>query len=88
MSSTPASGSDPEKGEKVEFGVTSVADVEVTEGESQVLDSSALGRVWKVLLASGVELRGIEPVPEELRTDSAFNKIFTVWCTSLLCPLP
>jgi len=79
---------DPEKAEKLAVGPSTVTDVDVIEGESQVLSNPTLDKIWKFLSASGVELRGVQPVPEELRTDSAFNKIFTVWCTSLLCPLP
>jgi hypothetical protein len=60
---------------------------ETIEGETAVVPSFWSG-AWKYVQNSGVELRGIEPVPEELRTDTAFNKLFSFWCTSLLCPLP
>ncbi|CAK7216718.1 hypothetical protein SCUCBS95973_002901 [Sporothrix curviconia] len=81
-------GVDNAKGTKIASEVHPVTDVEVIEGESRLLKSAPLDRLWSFLSSSGVELRGVQPVPEELRTDSAFNKIFTVWCTSLLCPLP
>ena len=81
-------GSDPEKGIKATSEVQPALDVDVVEGESELVPRSGFDKVWKILSSSGVELRGVQPVPEELRTDSAFNKIFTVWCTSLLCPLP
>lgn len=86
--STEAVATDPEKGEKVNTEAHLMTDVEILEGDSELLKSPTFDKIWTFLLSSGVELRGVQPVPEELRTDSAFNKIFTVWCTSLLCPLP
>lgn len=64
------------------------ADVQVIEAQSPILTKTWLDKTWKFLSASGIELRGVQPVPENLRTDSAFNKVFTIWCTSLICPLP
>lgn len=80
--------SDPEKGIKSITETQPTQNVDVAEGDSHVVAKSSSNKIWKVLLSSGVELRGVQPVPEELRTESAFNKIFTVWCSSLLCPLP
>jgi len=78
---------DVEKTEKITPAVSVTQEVELGEGRSSQL-SGTMGKIWKFLGASGVEMRGVEPVPVELRTDSAFNKIFSIWCTSLLCPLP
>lgn len=81
--------SDIEKGEKCAASVNVAPDVQIGESESSDGQKHGLLKTAvKFLLSSGVELRGVEPVPPELRTDSAFNKIFTIWCTSLLCPLP
>jgi hypothetical protein len=84
-----STASDIEKGEKFPASVNVAPDIQIGESESSDGQQyGALKTAVNFLLSSGVELRGVEPVPPELRTDSAFNKIFTMWCTSLLCPLP
>ncbi|KAI1269159.1 putative purine-cytosine permease FCY2 [Xylariaceae sp. FL1019] len=80
--------------------MSSTADIEKLEKETE--DNQSTGavkhgrqsntstrwrRIWESLSDHGVELQGVAPVPESSRTDTAFNKIFTVWFTSLLCPL-
>lgn len=84
-----STASDIEKGEKSPGLVNVAPDVQIGESESSDgQQHGALKTAVNFLLSSGVELRGVEPVPPELRADSSFNKIFTMWCTSLLCPLP
>jgi hypothetical protein len=78
-----SSAGDAEKAEKDNH----VQAMHVAEGENK-RHVSIWSQIWRVLSDHGVEMRGIEPVPEQLRTDTAFNKIFTLWFTSLLCPLP
>lgn len=43
---------------------------------------------WKQVTSFGVELRGIEPVPVEQRTDTRAVNIFSLWWTLSLSLLP
>ncbi|KAH8880672.1 hypothetical protein GQ53DRAFT_533352 [Thozetella sp. PMI_491] len=43
---------------------------------------------YQRLLDVGFEENGIKPVPVEQRTETAYNKIFTIFFTCLLCLLP
>ncbi|KAF2491278.1 putative purine-cytosine permease FCY2 [Lophium mytilinum] len=82
------SDSDIEKGHVVDTSTPIAGDVEIIESESPLMSKGIFSKLWKLLSATGVELRGVQPVPEEQRTDLQYNKIFTVWFTSLICPLP
>jgi hypothetical protein len=79
---------DLEKGHVVDTSTPIAGDVEIIEAESPIFTKGVFNKVWKLLSATGVELRGVQPVPLDQRTDEQFNKIFTVWFTSLICPLP
>lgn len=65
-----------------------LAALAVRDGE--VYDGVARDRItWYTrLLNAGVEENGIKPVPAELRTETEYNKLFTVFFTCLLCILP
>lgn len=45
-------------------------------------------RWYRKLIDAGVEENGIRPVPLEKRIDTAYDNLFTVWFTDLLCVLP
>lgn len=44
--------------------------------------------LWEKLLNAGVELRGDQPVPVELRTDTRYLNICTILLTSMTSLLP
>lgn len=44
--------------------------------------------ILRKLVEYGVELRGVQPVPEALRTDTRFINIFTVFATPMCSLLP
>lgn len=47
-----------------------------------------LGTVLKTLAVSGVEMRGLEPVPPERRTHTKYYNIFTLFGGSFVSLLP
>lgn len=58
--------------------------------DGEVYDGVAYSQsAWYAkLLGAGLEENGIKPVPAELRKETAYNKLFTVFFTCLLCILP
>jgi hypothetical protein len=91
MSTDHASGSDAALGSlkgDMEKGIPepSVQDADVAHG----ITTEVYGPVslWKKLANYGVEIRGIEPVPEIERTDTRFLNVGTWLGASVLCLLP
>jgi hypothetical protein len=58
------------------------------EGEVYHVNTENNPKWYQKLLDMGVEENGIKPVPVELRTQTQYNNIFTVFFTCLLCLLP
>ena len=50
--------------------------------------SVSIKRLYRKLIDAGVEENGTRPVPEEERTETQYNNLFTVFFTGLLCVLP
>lgn len=46
------------------------------------------GPFWQKVVNFGVELRGLEPVPPELRTDTRYVNILTLFSTTSIGLLP
>ncbi|CAK7217387.1 hypothetical protein SBRCBS47491_003146 [Sporothrix bragantina] len=81
---TPAAGSDVEVGSSQEYkGV---------HDETEVHDDFHVPKVgesfWQKLSSAGFEMRGVEPVPVELRTDTRYLNVFTIFGTSMTSLLP
>lgn len=53
-------------------------------------DARVEGKSWwqRIILSGGVEVRGITPIPAELRTDTRFINIFSLWFTMSVSLLP
>lgn len=82
--SSPVSAKGDEEKNMAETKTDIVADV--AAGES----TEIFGRlsVWRKLANYGVELRGVEPVPEAERTDTRYLNVGTWLGASMLCLLP
>ena len=76
-----------------------VHDVETGTKESPSGATSEVGEIedqfqaprssfWATFSDHGVELRGVEPVPVEKRTDTRYVNVFTVFATSMTSLLP
>jgi len=65
---------------------TTVHDTDIAPGQS--IDVIGPVSFWRKLASYGVELRGIEPVPEIERTDTRFLNVGTWLGASLVCLLP
>lgn len=72
----------------MEKGITETSshEVPVTHGESK----EVFGQLsfWRKLANYGVELRGVQPVPEAERTDTRYVNVATWLGASMLCLLP
>ncbi|KAH8890564.1 hypothetical protein GQ53DRAFT_169772 [Thozetella sp. PMI_491] len=64
---------------------SSTPSVNVVASDEVAAPSSSL---WSRLSDAGVELRGAQPVPVELRTDTRYFNIFTIFATSMTSLLP
>ena len=71
---------------KKRHGIASLLHLE--EGEVYHVEAEKNPKWYQKLLDLGVEENGIKPVPVELRTQTQYNNIFTVFFTCLLCLLP
>jgi hypothetical protein len=75
---------DPEK------NIPSSEDASVRE--AQEIDDVPIPKtghnLWEKLLNAGVELRGMQPVPEALRTDTRYLNICTILLSSMTSLLP
>jgi hypothetical protein len=65
-----------------------ISRLQLEEGEVYHVDAEKNPKWYQKLLDMGVEENGIKPVPVELRTQTQYNNIFTVFFTCLLCLLP
>lgn len=74
--------SDTEKG----IAESATHEVPVTQGESNEIFGQL--SVWRKLASYGVELRGVQPVPVEERTDIRYLNVGTWLGASMLCLLP
>ncbi|KAI4602900.1 hypothetical protein KJ359_008120 [Pestalotiopsis sp. 9143b] len=78
-----AGGSDHEHGHS---GKTSFLAVE--PGAIYNPEAASHPKWYQRLLDAGVEENGVKPVPVEERTNTAYNNLFSVFFTALLCVLP
>lgn len=78
-----AGGSDHEHGHS---GMTSFLAVE--PGAIYKPEAVSHPKWYQRLLDAGVEENGVKPVPVEERTNTAYNNLFSVFFTALLCVLP
>jgi hypothetical protein len=81
---TPHTGLDPSKDLEKSL-VPSETSVDVSPAD---VVPSADRSLWTRLSEAGVELRGAQPVPVELRTDTRYFNIFTIFSTSMTSLLP
>jgi hypothetical protein len=77
----------PGSTEDLEKNATST-DVSVHDDVVEVAITGPGHTLWSKLSDAGVELRGAQPVPVELRTDTRYFNIFTVFSTSMTSLLP
>lgn len=77
-----SSKGDAEKG----VSEQSIHEVPLRNGESSELFGQL--SLWQKLANYGVELRGVQPVPEEERTDTRYLNLATWLGSSMLCLLP
>ena len=64
---------------------TLASEVLIVEGETDVINKLSF---WRKLASYGVEIRGVQPVPAEQRTDTRYLNVFTLFSTSMCCLLP
>ncbi len=82
---TAAAGSDVEVGSSQEYKTIDDSAAEVHDD----LEVPAVGHsFWQRLSSAGFELRGVEPVPVEKRTDMRYLNVLTIFGTSMTSLLP
>ncbi|EAS31582.2 NCS1 nucleoside transporter [Coccidioides immitis RS] len=73
----------------VERHVENTASVKVDDDTEDTFRPPSIGlAVWQKLLGVGVELRGLEPVPLDKRTDRRYINICTILAASMISLLP
>lgn len=83
----------PEKMEGVDVSQPLGPNADLEHGASHVLKEALIVErfdhsFWRKVANLGVELRGLEPVPAELRTDRRYVNILTLFTTTSIGLLP